>query len=93
MIPLTLRKEVGIHPEAFRRLISDLDEFALISIRALPRQRSSGRRTPGILRVPVRIEMTATGRNVLEVTGQVRDAVKRHARLLPASCARHWLTA
>jgi hypothetical protein len=93
MIPIDLRKSVGLHPETFRRLVSDLDEFALITIRALPRPREARRRTPGVLRIPVGVEITDTGRNLLEVTRGVRETVRRHARLLPEASAEHWLLA
>jgi hypothetical protein len=93
MIPLDLRKSVGLHPETFRRLVSDLDEFALVTIRALPRARKGHRRARGVLRIPIGVEITETGRNLLEVTRGVRATVQRHARLLPAASADHWLLA
>jgi hypothetical protein len=93
MIPLDLRKSVGVHPEAFRRLISDLDEFALVSIRALPRRKPTMHRRSDVLRIPIGIELTSTGRNVLQLTQGVRDTVRRHSRLLPEASAEHWLPA
>src|SRR5580658_10988211 len=77
MIPITVRKSVGVHPEAFRRLVGDLNEFALISIRPFPRERLQGRRSRGLLQVPIGIELTRTGENLLEITREVRKSVSR----------------
>ncbi len=93
MIPVDLRKTLGLHPETFRRLVSDLDEFALINVRALPGLRGVGRKRSAIFRVRVGIEITKTGRSLLTVTRDVRSAVRRHAKLLPESSAEHWLPA
>lgn len=93
MIPVELRKAVGVHPETFRRLVSDLDDFALINIRAFPGQRRVGRKRSGILTVRIGIEITKTGSDLLEVTHDVRATVKRHAKSLPDASAEHWLPA
>ena len=93
MIPIELRKSLGVHPETFRRLVSDLDEFALIDIRALPGQETVGRKRPAIFKVRIGIEITNTGRRLLEVTRDVRTTVQRHAKRLPEESAEHWLPA
>jgi hypothetical protein len=91
VIPLPLRKSIGIHPEAFRRIISELNEFALISIRPLPHQEPGRGRSRGILRIPIGIELTKTGRNLLLVTRAARRRVRKYAELLPYPSAEHWL--
>jgi hypothetical protein len=93
MIPVRVRKSVGLHPETFRRLVSDLDEFALINIRAFPGQRAVGRKRPEILTVRVGIQITKTGSKLLEVTRDVRATVRRHAKSLPEASTEHWLPA
>ena len=93
LIPIDLRKSVGIHPETFRRVVFDLDRFALISIRALPRPKSRNRPRSHSLRIPIGIELSPGGKNVLRVTRGVRATVQRHARLLPESSTEHWLPA
>lgn len=93
MIPLDVRKAIEVHPETFRRLVSDLDDYALISTRALPRRRSKHRPRVTPLRQPIVIGLTRRGENVLEVARGVRELVRRRARLLPESSAEHWLPA
>lgn len=93
MIPIDLRKSVGLHPETFRRLVSDLDEFALIRVRALPGQGTTGRKRPDVLRVRIGIEISHSGSKVLGVSREVRATVRRHADSLPVSSRGHWLPA
>lgn len=91
MITMTVRKSVNVHPETFRRLIADLDEFALISIRPMPRRRS--RHLPSAMRLvrPLGIRLTREGEGVLQIARSVRADVRRHAELLPKSSAENWL--
>lgn len=91
MIPITIRKAVGVHPETFRRIVSELDDFKLISIRALPRVHSKHGQRVISLRWPAGIELTRQGEAVLDLTSGVRGWVRRHSRLLPDSSAKHWL--
>lgn len=93
MIPINLRKEIGAHPETFRRAVSNLDDFALISIRTFPRRASEHRPRENPLRPPTAVKLTERGENVLEVARGVRALVQRRAGLLPESSAEHWLSA
>lgn len=91
MIPIELRKSVGLHPETFRRLISDLDEFALIGVRALPGQQRLGRKRSAIFSVRIGIEITRSGSKVLHIANLVRATVRRHAGDLPPVSLEHWV--
>jgi hypothetical protein len=93
MIPIQIRKAIDIHPEAFRRLVSDLDDFDLISTRVLPRRRSRHAAGALALRQPIGMSLTPRGQNVLEVAQGVRRLVRRQAHLLPKSTVAHWLPA
>jgi hypothetical protein len=93
MVPLQVRKDVGVHPETFRRLLSDLDEFALISVRSFPRRRPVHPPRAMALRLARGIQLTRQGENVLELAREVREAVRRRAPLLPESSTEHWLSA
>jgi|SRR5580658_972322 hypothetical protein len=90
-ISMKIRKSIGIHPESFRRLVSDLGEFNLVSIRELPKQRRVHPPTATPLRLPLGLELTPQGENVLQITGRIRSLVQREARLLPESSAENWL--
>jgi predicted ArsR family transcriptional regulator len=92
MIPLHVRKDLGVHPEAFRRLLSDLDAFDLISVRAMPRRRPVHLPRAMPLRLARGIELTRQGENVLELAREVRETVRRWAPLLPVSSSEHWLS-
>lgn len=91
MIPLVIRKSMEVHPETFRRVLADLEGFALISKHPLstPRRKNRPRAMP--LRVDLGIKVTRCGENVLSAARIAREAVKRHARFLPESSATHWL--
>jgi hypothetical protein len=91
MTPLALRKSVQVHPETFRRLVFALDEFALVSIRASPRRSRLRHDRPRSLRIPIGLELTVLGKNLLDITREVRETVRRHSRNLPEASATHWL--
>lgn len=91
MIPMDLRKAIGVHPETFRRTVSDLGEFSLISVRALPRKRLSHRQRVLALQRPLGIKLTQSGQNVLELATDVRELVRRREGLLPESSIARWL--
>ncbi len=90
MVPLQVRKDLDVHPETFRRLISDLNEFELISARLIPPKRPMPRRGAMSFHRPIGIELTERGSRVLEVAREVRKTVIRHARLLPKSSVERW---
>jgi hypothetical protein len=93
MIPLEVQKTVNVHPETFRRIISNLDAYALVSVRAMG-DRAGVRRGPAnSFRIPIGIEITKGGKRLLQVAHTVRQIVERNARLLPESSAEHWLRA
>jgi len=90
-VPVTLRKSMGLHPETFRRLILDMNEFALISIRAMPGARWKRERTGRRLSIPIGIELSPMGEDLLEITRDVRETIRRHAPRLPESSVKNWL--
>lgn len=91
MVPLTVRKSMMVHPETFRRVLADLEGFDLISKHPLTTPRPVHRPKAMSLRVDLGIKVTRRGENVLNVARIAREAVQRHARLLPRSSATHWL--
>jgi hypothetical protein len=91
MVPSELRKEVGLHPETFKRLVADLDEFALMAVRAMPGQQGLGRKRSGSLTVRIGLEITESGTRLLDVVRDVRATVQRHVKSLPDSSVQHWL--
>jgi hypothetical protein len=93
MTPLTLRKATDTHPEKFRRLISGLNDVALISIRALPQARPKRGRRSLTFQVPIGIGLTRTGDNVVTLANEIRDHVRRRQELLPGASEHHWLRA
>jgi hypothetical protein len=93
MVPSDVRKSVGMHPEAFRRLVSDLEAFALITIRALPGQRNAATTRSRTFTIRIGIEISRTGSKLLAVTRDVRITVGRHAKSLPETSLVHWVDA
>lgn len=91
MIPATIRKSVGIHPESFRRLASNLHEFSLISIQPRRASAASTKRIRVMVRPQIEIQLTKEGENVLSVAHAVRASVRRNRRLLSPASLRHWL--
>lgn len=92
MIPLAIRRSVRIHPESFRRLVSNLHEFSLIAIRTRPYHSRSTGSGPAPLRPQVEVSLTRQGKNVLTVARAVHESVSRQGRLLPAASQRRWLS-
>ena len=92
MIPVDLRKSVGMHPETFRRLIAYLSEYGLVMVRAVPGARFR-RVAHGLASIRIGIEVTPTGKALLDVAKAVRSTVRQHSRALPEASAEHWLPA
>jgi len=92
MIPIEIRRTTGLHPETLRRLLTNLDDFDLVSMRPLPLGSRGPSRTVRPLRVDLSVTLTKEGENVLRISREVRRAVVRRAALLPKSSTENWLT-
>ena len=82
---------MGVHPETFRRLVANINEFALISIRALPGVRSRGLERTQPRKVPMGLELTPIGEKTLLLIREARKVVRCYAHRLPAASFGHWL--
>lgn len=91
MVLIDIRREVGGHPESFRRLASNLLEYELVEVRRPSRTPRANRARPMFLPPPVGLVLTERGNKVLTVARGIRDEVRRQANLLPDSSLAHWL--
>jgi hypothetical protein len=90
MVALDVRKDLGIHPEAFRRLIADLDEFALVRVTVPQHSRNSVGRPLLSLHRRVNLGLTPRGMGLLRVARSVRRLVQRQINRLPPKSRTHW---
>jgi predicted ArsR family transcriptional regulator len=90
MVALDLRKTLGMHPEAFRRMIADLDEFALVSVTVPPTSPRSAGRPMLSLQRRVNLGLTPRGEGLLRVARSVRRLVQRQIRQLPPKSRTYW---
>jgi hypothetical protein len=72
-----VRKALGLHPQAFLRIVDQLSGFDLVWIRG-----DKGSRRPRGGPVPVHVELSPRGKAMLEVLQAMERAVGKHREKL-----------
>lgn len=86
-----VRKATGLAPQVLKDAVDHLDTFGLAHLRIL--RGAKPQQTPRGMAVPVHVQATKLGRELLGVVEAVRETLRAHAKVLPSATKERWLTA
>ena len=87
--PSGIRKELGIHPESFRRAVEHLEGLDLVQFRAARGARME--RTPAGYGFKITVELTSEGRKWLGIVEDELAVLRlRHANKVAPAIAERW---
>ncbi len=86
-----VRKTTRLAPQVLKDAVDHLDTFGLAHLRVL--RGAKPQQTPRGMALPVHVQATRQGRELLAVVEAVRETLRTHAKVLPSATKERWLTA